>query len=260
MQRQQQQVDDLNVFSQEQALIQVAAKSFPVPDVPQMLLVHGGIPVGNQQVGIQSFVEPKGNGRPGQRSDQQHHPRGSAATRGIQASEAGAQADPHGDSCQQQQQGGQGGQQERAGDELQNRPYESGHQSDDTQLYQQLCGDFAERFPATEQTSAHQNDGGESSQTQCHRQNRQLQRLPRLSRCPAQQLGQPAHDVRWPQQVGNQRIRQPVRHAGGTDEKSGQPQRDSNELGAALRHRFTEKQVLMSETEGRKDCLNYADC
>lgn len=50
MQRQQQQVDDLDVLAEEQPLVEVAAKAFAVPQIPQVLFVHRRVAVRNAEV------------------------------------------------------------------------------------------------------------------------------------------------------------------------------------------------------------------
>ena len=52
-------MDDLNMFTEKQPLIEVTAKSLAMPRVPQVLFVHSGITVRHQQAGIKSFIHPE---------------------------------------------------------------------------------------------------------------------------------------------------------------------------------------------------------
>ena len=68
MQRQQQQVDHLNVFTKKQSLVKVAAEAVAMPEVPQVLFIHRRITVGHHQLGIQAGILPERHGLPEQRS------------------------------------------------------------------------------------------------------------------------------------------------------------------------------------------------
>ncbi len=73
MQREQQQVNDLNMFAEKESLIEVTAKAFSMPDVPEMLFVHRGITVRHEQTVIELSVHPEGCTLPDDRENEEEH-------------------------------------------------------------------------------------------------------------------------------------------------------------------------------------------